>query len=118
MEKRKFLKNLLSILSIVVFIFIAFGSSDSDSDSSSSEDLLAYNYAETYVKQRLKSPSTAEFAGLFEKRDHITKVGDREYKITSYVDSQNGFGATLRSKWSCTIKFVGNNVQCNGLVVY
>ena len=118
MQKRKFIKHLLSILSISIFIFIAIGSSDSDSSSSSSEDLLAYNYAEDFVKQKLKSPSTAKFAGLFEKRDHITKVGDREYRIRSYVDSQNGFGATIRSNWSCTIKFVGNNVQCDDLAIY
>ena len=119
MNKRNFIKHLLSILSICIFIFLAFGSDDSDSSgSSSSEDLLAYNYAESFVKKKLKSPSSAKFAGLFEKRDHITKVGDRKYKIVSYVDSQNGFGAMIRSNWSCTITFVGERVKCDDLIIY
>ena len=117
MKKRNFIKHLASLFTILIFIFIAFASGDSDS-SSSSEDLLAYIYAEDFVKQRLKSPSTAKFAGTFEKRDHITQVGDREYRISSYVDSQNGFGATIRSKWSCTIYFEGNNAKCKDLIIY
>ena len=118
MKRKTFLRHTLSVLSIVIFTILAFGSSDSDgSGASSSEDLLAYNYAEDFVKKQLRSPSTAEFAGLFEKRDHITKIGTREYRIQSYVDSQNGFGAMIRSNWSCTIKFQGDRVLCNDLVV-
>ena len=53
------------------------------------------------------------------KKDHITKTGENEYKISSYVDSQNGFGAMIRSEWSCTIKFVENDkVQCKDLIIY
>lgn len=87
--------------------------------TSSSEDLLAYNYAEDFVKQQLKSPSTAKFPGIWDgKRDHITKLGNREYKINSYVDSQNGFGAMLRSNWSCVIYFEGDKVGYRDLIIY
>ena len=51
--------------------------------------------------------------------DIIRKTGENEYKISSYVDSQNGFGAMIRSEWSCTIKFVENDkVQCKDLIIY
>ena len=91
-------KQLLHISSIFAFIFLAFGSDDDNSSSSTDTNkILAYNYAEDFVKQRLKSPSTAEFPSLFEKADHITELGNEEYRINSWVDSQNGFGATIRS---------------------
>jgi len=87
--------------------------------SSSSEDLLAYNYAEDFVKQRLKSPDSAKFPGIWDgKRDHVTKLGNREYRINSYVDSQNGFGAMLRTNWSCIIFFKGDNVGYRELEIY
>ena len=116
---KKQLLHLFSILTIVSFLFIAFGSYE-DNDSSSSSDankFLAYNYAEDFVKERLKSPSTAEFPGTFEKDKHITELGNKEYQINSWVDSQNGFGATIRSKFSCKIIFEGDKVKCENLVI-
>jgi hypothetical protein len=112
--------HLFSILTIVSFLFIAFGSDDDNGSSSSSTDtnkFLAYSYAEDFVKQKLKSPSTAEFPGTFEKDKHITELGNSQYQITSWVDSQNGFGAMLRSKFSCKIIFEGDNVRCENLVI-
>lgn len=47
------------------------------------------------VKDRLKSPATAQFGGEF-RRESTTP------ELTGYVDSQNGFGALVRSTWVCT----------------
>lgn len=80
-------------------------------------NFLAFNYAEDFVKQRLKSPSTAEFIGTFEKSDHITELENDEYLINSWVDSQNSFGAMIRSKFSCKIIFEGEKVRCENLVI-
>src|SRR4051812_39127052 len=47
-------------------------------------------YAEMYVEQTLKSPSSAKFGD-----DSVTDLGKGEYSVSSYVDSQNSFGAML-----------------------
>jgi hypothetical protein len=102
------------------FLAIAFGSGDdngSNDSSSKANKFLAYNYAEDFVKQRLKSPSTAKFPGTSEKDKHITELGNNQYQINSWVDSQNSFGAIIRSKFSCKIIFEGNNVRCENLVI-
>ena len=78
---------------------------------------LAYNYAEGFVEKMLKSPSTAEFPGVIEKDKHITDLGEGKYKINSWVDSQNGFGATIRTNFSCTIIFEGNKVRYENLIL-
>lgn len=59
------------------------------------EGSSAKGFAQVFVKRHLKSPSTADFpmgGGT------LTKVSDCRFIVTSYVDSQNGFGATVRSK--------------------
>jgi hypothetical protein len=47
------------------------------------------------IKDRLKSPGTAAFGGEF-LRESTTP------ELTGWVDSQNGFGALVRSTWVCT----------------
>ena len=70
---------------------------------------LAYNMSKDFVRKNLKSPSTAKFPGLFESEDHVKYIGSGKYKIISWVDSQNSFGATIRTKYSCTMIDKGNN---------
>ena len=63
----------------------------------------AYNLAADVVRETLRSPSTASFPGSLEKKSHVTKRTlsyGTEYKVQSWVDSQNGFGAIVRTKWT------------------
>jgi len=58
--------------------------------------------AQYFVLQTLKAPSTAKFPAL---PYEVVDLEDGRYKIISYVDSQNSFGAMLRSDWSVVMKF-------------
>lgn len=72
--------------------------------------LLAYSVIEEYVEGRLKSPATANFPGVFDgKAGHITRLAENSYKIISYVDAQNSFGATIRTNFSGKIKQIGEH---------
>jgi hypothetical protein len=106
--------HILSIFSIVIFTLLAIGSSDIKVEP---DPITAYVFAESFIKERLKSPSTAMFPSVMEKQNHVTDLGNDEYKINSWVDSQNGFGAMLRTKWSCTIKFIDDEVQVNNIII-
>lgn len=54
-----------------------------------------------FVSARLKSPSSAEFPDVFDGADkHVTNLGNQRYRIQSYVDSQNGFGAMIRTHFT------------------
>jgi hypothetical protein len=46
------------------------------------------------VDERLKSPGTAKYGGEF-RRDSTPP------ELVGWVDSQNGFGAIVRSRWVC-----------------
>jgi len=60
-------------------------------------------YAHERVLEMLKSPSTADF-GLWDEK--ANKWNDGSYygfTIKGYVDSQNGFGATIRTNYSVNV---------------
>lgn len=65
--------------------------------------------AKEFVKKRLRSPSTATFSGSTETTVTKTKAGD--YFVTGWVDSQNGFGAMIRSTWAVQMKDLGSSWQ-------
>lgn len=64
--------------------------------------------AQIAIKENLKSPSTAKFTS---KLDEVTikDLGNNTYVVSSWVDSQNSFGATIRSDWSVTIEVNGDD---------
>jgi hypothetical protein len=72
------------------------------------DDISAYVEAQDYVKQALKSPSTAKFPGTDFLVHHF---GDNEYEVVSYVDSQNSFGAMIRSNWNVQFQMINDNHQ-------
>ncbi len=99
----------------VIFLIGLFGSLFDDNDSSKTtttsnvqkkswreqdNSTMAYIMMEDFVKQRLKSPKSADFPGVFDGRgDHVKYLGNHKYRIISYVDAQNSFGATMRNNF-------------------
>ena len=57
--------------------------------------------AKSFVRRRLKSPSSASFAWA-DTKVAMKKCG--RWIMASYVDSQNSFGATVRTRFLITLK--------------
>ncbi len=72
-----------------------------------------YNVAQQYVLQLLKSPSTAEFPDATTKLTHIVKLSKGQYRINSWVDCQNDFGAPVRSRFSIKVTIQGEKAVCS-----
>ena len=72
----------------------------------STEDLSTYAFlaSQEFVTHTLKSPSTAKFH-MFDFR--FNKLDSYTYQISSYVDSQNGFGAMIRTNFITKVRFTG-----------
>lgn len=70
-----------------------------------------------FVKEKLISPHSADFPYSI---DGVYKVNDTTYNVSSYVDSQNGFGAMIRSNYSCQIIYSPSlkKAYCNSLVIH
>ncbi len=67
----------------------------------------ALTMANKFITARLRSPSTADFPVLGAKgvsvRPEILSNGDCAFTIMTYVDGQNGFGATVRQNFLVTV---------------
>ena len=62
-------------------------------------DIRAFSEAKDYVRRRLKSPSSSDFASMDDST--IINHGEGKYLVRSFVDSQNTFGAKIRTEYFC-----------------
>ncbi len=73
-------------------------------EASGGYEVHAVVYCKELVENSLKSPSTADFPWTIQAR-----VGaGQTYTVNSYVDAQNGFGATIRTNFFCQLKYTGD----------
>ena len=112
-KKKISTKMSIAIILIVVAIVIGFTLICSNMCSGSEEvkeefdEVDAWTAAQLEVEENLVSPSTAEFP--WGTKGYVTKIDDNTYKINAYVDSENSFGAMVRTHFSCTVRYLGND---------
>lgn len=112
-------QEILKRSAIVVAIIAAIGvliyvdNKDKTKTPSKSDTYIdSYYYSQELVKDKLKSPKSADFpwysdSFIKEKGDTIT--------VTAYVDADNSFGANIRVNYIATIK-VKNGEPISGSV--
>jgi len=74
-------------------------------------DFLRRSYAacQSFVLQRVDTPSTASFAGRFSGDTTVIEgTDDRigEYRVSSWVDAENLAGAKVRNRFQCAVAWV------------
>ena len=62
-----------------------------------------YATAEAVISKYLKAPSTAKFPRMSEVG--ISRLEDNGFKVEGYVDSQNSYGAMIRSPFTTIFQF-------------
>ena len=102
-KKMKIIVGILWLFVFIIFISALSGGSDSTGTGEVEiTDSKVHIMSKSYVENVLKSPSTANFPSY----DYsFFDLGDNKYKIVSYVDSQNGFGAQVRSDYLVTLSY-------------
>lgn len=67
------------------------------------DDSMALVMAEQFIKQRLKAPATASFGSVGDEGVSVVQITDKEkhcaFRVITYVDAQNSFGAKIREKF-------------------
>jgi len=92
-------------LTLLVAAVAFFSSRPPESNSEPRHDSkTAIIMAESFVKDRLKAPSTADFP--FDKQE-AEFISDNTYEVRGVVDSQNSFGAMIRTEYRCTLQVDG-----------
>ena len=87
----------MKVLVKILFIFSLMYSCGNSEPRTSISEHEAKVVAESQVKSLLVSPSTAEFSSL--SNTDISKITDG-WKVSGFVDSQNRFGGTIRTKYT------------------
>lgn len=68
---------------------------------------------EQFVKKNLKSPGSADFPGVtdteYAKTTRLSTAKPWKYKVAGVVDSDNSFGASVRSDYVCTVSTKDND---------
>lgn len=109
MEKKPgAVQGCITFIVIIIVVAVVFNacldSCGSKNKSSPSDNVTgAWAYAQLFVERSLKAPSTAKFPFGGAHRD-VKYLGNDEYEVNSYVDSQNSFGAMIRTKFKLIIK--------------
>ena len=67
----------------------------------------AYVVCKDFVEMRLKAPSTAEFSRMYDS--DVEKVSGNYWKVESYVDAENSFGAMVRTYFTCEVTYQGDD---------
>ena len=72
--------------------------------------------AQYFIEQRLTSPASAEYQPFW---DSMQKINDTTFTVYGYVDSQNGYGAMMRSSYSCimTVYPYKEIWKCENLII-
>lgn len=67
--------------------------------------------AQNKIESMLKAPSNAKFP-WFEWR--TTPLGNNKYRVSSYVDAENSFGAKIRTYFTCEVRVIDpENFSCS-----
>jgi cytoskeletal protein RodZ len=71
----------------------------------------AYDVCQQFVEERLASPSSASYPNIAEDDGEVTiwLLANDDYRVNSHVDSDNAFGASLRSVFQCTVDYQGGD---------
>jgi hypothetical protein len=103
----------VAIVGGIVLVGSALGIGREDDDEPSTDDrrYAAFEVCKDFVRDRLVSPGSAVFRNYFEDDGEVIVAGSGPgpYTVRSTVDSQNGFGALLRTEFLCTVRPAGGD---------
>lgn len=68
-------------------------------------DTTAFVMSQGFVKRQLKAPSTAAFPYITADGVKVAKFGSCQFAVIAYVDSQNSFGAKIRSRYAMKVRY-------------
>lgn len=69
------------------------------------DGISAFVMSQKFVKQKLTSPGSAKFPLSQEAK--IKNLDANTWLVTAHVDSQNGFGAMIRTRYQAKLKYLG-----------
>lgn len=76
---------------------------------------MAYITSQVYVRDQLKAPSTADFPFSGDPEVVIKHLSGQRYQVNAYVDSENSFGAMIRTHYKAIMLASGSDWKLESL---
>ncbi len=99
------------ILVLVILCILVSVLPDRSDENTTADASQASTICEIIVENQLVAPSTAKFADYSQQQVWTLGKESGTYKnafrVRSYVDAQNSFGAQIRTYYTCDISFNG-----------
>jgi hypothetical protein len=100
------------VLALCIFVgMLVFGLRSGGSDVTRTNDdrkSWPITMAQAFVREHLKSPSSASFPWSFDEYRVTNGIGN-EWTVSGYVDAVNGFNANLRTHWTVKMSDDGDD---------
>lgn len=93
----------------VMIVGVVLAACGGTSASTGGDPQMACAMSHSVVRSELVSPGSAKFESC--TRATVERTSDGRWRVTSYVDSQNAFGALLRTEWQTVAYLVGERWQ-------
>lgn len=102
---------IILVIGGLIAIGALFGGSDDDETDADDLRYAAFEVCKDFVSDKLASPGTAVFRNYFEDDGEVsvTGTGSPTFVVRSSVDSENGFGALLRTDFVCEVGQAGGD---------
>ena len=95
-----------------MLMIIGGGAIDSPSGSSSPKpENYAISVSWAFVRAGLKSPTTADFGRIRTHQKYSIEGKPDTWEVRGHVDSQNSFGAMIRSNYTCQVEYVSGDAS-------
>ena len=105
-EKEKKQANIGCAIMLGIVVVIAIIMNLGPSKPYEPDEMDACMMAEQFVTKRLKAPASAKYP-LY-SRKNVTRKANGDFVVKSYVDSQNSFGAMIRTNYVATVRYIGD----------
>lgn len=92
----------IAVIAIGAGLYFAFGGKEGAAKECGDET-MAYVMSQKAAAQQLRSPGTAKFALMPEAKS--VRTNTCKFSISSWVDAQNGFGATVRTRYTADMEY-------------
>jgi hypothetical protein len=96
--------GVLLILGCVLMTYVFLSRGNENSSGGQNLESMASVQCRNFVKDNIKSPSTAKFTTPM-----TTKLSDDTFEVVAYVDAENSFGAVVRNLFICRIRYEGGD---------
>ena len=95
----------LAVVGLAVYGWL-FGGDRDASGRRCGDKISAYLMSETFMKRHLKAPASASFPS--HDAASITRIDCGKWRVASYVDAHNSFGALVRTRFSVLLSYDGD----------